>query len=231
MSGCNSELHSDGVKMNTDKKNISVGIVSNQKLIRNALYCLMLTFQLGSVSLVVDADTMADASARIAFNKPDILLWDCENSTFCFGGVRNVEVLSSSTKCLLLVDDVEEKFAAQAAHSGAWGIISKKANPEMMRKAIHTLMNDQLWFGRGVITAALRTMGKVEETEGSPLERLTQREAEILALLAKSYRNKEIAAQLFLSQNTVRRYLETIYEKLEVHSRVEAVTLYLDTSN
>lgn len=216
--------------MNSDKYDISIGIISSQKLIRNALYCLVLTFQLGTLLFVVDADSMADASAQIVSNKPHVLLWDCDNSTFCFGAVRNLGVLSPATKCLLLVDNVDEKFAVQAARSGAWGIISKKADPDLMRKAICTLMNDQMWFSHGVITTALRNMGKAERSENSPLERLTQRETEILVLLAKSYRNKEIAAQLFLSENTVRRYLETIYEKLEVHSRVEAATLYLDTS-
>lgn len=213
--------------MKTNAGVTRIGIVSALTLFRKALYVLLLTLGVGNIGLVVDADDMSDALEQVVSHKPAILLLDCEHCYFSFASIQKIRVLSPSTKCLLLGNNWDQNFAIQAARSGAWGVVSKKSDPAVMHKAVQALMGGEMWFGHGVITSALCREIEDGGPESPPLKRLTPRESEILVLLAKSYRNKEIAARLFLSQNTVRRYLETIYQKLEVHSRVEAVTLYL----
>lgn len=183
---------------------------------------------LANLSVVVDANSIADASDQIIATKPSILLIDCNYSSFCLRSIRQVETLSPSTKCLLLADDGGEKFAAQAALSGAWGVVSKGTDPVVMQNAIQKLASGEMWFSQATMANAVQALIRQEPPEESTLERLTPRETEVLTLLARGYHNKQIARRLFLSESTIRTYLEAIYRKTRARSRVEAALRYYE---
>lgn len=212
--------------------NLTVGVICAQKLFRKALFHLLVALSLGSgLSFVVDSDTVDDASQQITTCAPDVLLIDCDGLADCFRTIRKVRELSPSTKSLLLTGVPDNAFAVQAVRSGAWGLVAKQSEPALLQQAIQTIVKGEMWFSHGTMVNALQAFVNHEPPEGLLLEKLTSREAEVLSLLAKGYHNKEIARRLFLSENTVRRYAESIYRKLGVNSRVEAALCYQAHSN
>jgi DNA-binding NarL/FixJ family response regulator len=206
---------------------VAVGVISPRKLIRRALCFLLLALPIGD-GLVIpfDADTIADASDRIVASKPQVLLVECDSVAGFLNCIRTAKTLSPPTRCLLLADDPEEEFSVQAVRSGAWGLVTKRADPALMQQAIEKVVRGEMWFSHGTMAKAVETFVRRKPPEDSALERLTPREAEVMALLVQGYHNREIAQRLFLSENTVRRYAETIYRKLGVNSRLEVALWY-----
>lgn len=125
---------------------------------------------------------------------------------------------------LTVFEDNEKIF--QSLIAGATGYILKSTPPARLLAAIRDLhdggspMSDQI--ARRVVER-FQELGKSRK----PVDPLTDREMEILTLLARGYQDKEIADQLFLSIKTVRTHLRSIYQKLHVRSRTEAVLRYL----
>ncbi len=209
---------------------VIVGIISKQKLVRRALTLLIFSLGLSGLSLGVDADTVVDASQQILAHRPHILLIDCSQSTSSLDCIRKVLDLSPRTKCLLLSDEREEKFAIQAARNGAWGVVSKDMDAQVLKSAMEKLVAGQMCFSEQVLTSTIRSLVRREPSEVSAFDNLTSRETQILALLGIGLSNKEIARRLFLSPSTVKGYLENVYEKLGVHTRTEAALAWTNKS-
>lgn len=209
---------------------LKIGIISNQTLIRKGLLSLLSGQPSRHFEFVVDAGTLAEAADQIAESKPQLLLIDCNHRSGCLRWIQKVEALSRSTKCVLLVDTVAEAFAAQAAGSGAWGVLSKNVEPGVMHQAIEKIVHGEMWFTQGAMVNAVQNLLRRRPAENAAPEKLTPREVEVLTLLAKGYHNKEIAERLCLSESTVRTYLETIYRKTKAKSRVEAALRYFERS-
>jgi DNA-binding NarL/FixJ family response regulator len=210
---------------------LRIGIISSQTLVRKGLLSLLLSLSFGDLNVVVEANTVSEASEEIIASKPGILLIDCEHFPLCLNYIRYVGMLSSSTKCLLFADEVEEKFAVQAVRSGAWGVVSKRADPPVMRQAIEKLVMGEMWFSQEIMAKAVQTLVRRKPSEDSALERLTPRQTEVLVLLARGYHNKQIASRLFLSESTVRTYIEAIYRKTGAKSRVEAAMRFYKSAD
>lgn len=208
---------------------LSIGLISGQKLVRKALYCLLSTLSLGwRLLLAVEADTVDDAAREIVAFKPHILLVDCDSASNCLQCVRSISTLSPSTKSLLLAAEADEMFAIRAVRSGAWGIVMKQAEPDLLRQAIEKIMNGEVWFSHRTIGNALHACLNNESPAGSPLDQLTPRETEVLMLLSRGLCNKEIASQLFLAESTIKAYVKVIFRKLGVNSRLKAALSYAD---
>ncbi|PWB69567.1 MAG: DNA-binding response regulator [Anaerolineales bacterium] len=120
-----------------------------------------------------------------------------------------------SAGILFLSDDPLNVREMRRAHR-AWGVLPTDASAEELTAAVHALSQ-----GLIVGTAAL-----LFESEDEPLERgpLTERESEVLGLLAKGLANKQIAAALGISEHTVKFHVSSIYTKLNVTNRAEAVS-------
>ena len=206
---------------------VTVAIVSFRKLMRRALCSLLLDLPLkGGIIILFDVDTIADASERLATSRPQLLLIDCEGMAECLSYLHRIRELSPSTRCLLLTQGMDEEFEVRAASNGAWGLITKRDDPELMEQAVERVLRGEMWFSRGTLDRAVQALVGYRRPDGPALDRLTIREGEVTALLARGLQNKEIAKTLFLSENTVRKYTETIYRKLGVNSRIEVALMY-----
>jgi DNA-binding NarL/FixJ family response regulator len=124
----------------------------------------------------------------------------------------------------------EDEKIFEALSAGASGYILKKAGPDKLTAAIRELyeggapMSSQI--ARKVVAAFRHQEQIIHETSIEGLEKLTQREKEILEYLSKGLMYKEIAAHLFLSPETVRKHVYHIYEKLHVTNRVAAINKF-----
>ena len=114
-----------------------------------------------------------------------------------------------------------------ALRAGASGYLLKKTNPQEILQAIRQLHEGGSPMSVHVARKVVNHFQQIPNA-ASEVEQLTPREHEILVLLAKGYRYKEIVDQLDISLSTVRTHIRAVYEKLHVQSRTEAVVKYLE---
>jgi DNA-binding NarL/FixJ family response regulator len=207
---------------------ISVCIVDDIKQLRNALEEII-TMSDG-FRCIATIGTAEEAISKIPSLKPDVVLMDI-NLGDTLSGIDCVRVLKPQTPAtnymMCTVYEEDEKIF-EALSAGASGYILKKTAPSKLLEAIRELyqggapMSSQI--ARKVVAAFQNKPAASGTTSG--LNLLTNREKEILEQLSKGLMYKEIASQLFLSPETVRKHVYHIYEKLHVSNRVEAVNKY-----
>ncbi len=169
----------------------------------------------------------------IPANRPDVVLMDINLpgmlGTEC---VRQLKDLTPNLPVLMLTvyEDSEQIF--KSLMSGATGYLLKRTPRDKLLEAIREVDAGGAPMSRQIARRVVQFFQKVNELPKdvqtpSVVVSLSEREKEVLAALAKGYAYKEIADQLKISFETVRTHLRTIYEKLHVHSRTEAVLKYL----
>ncbi len=126
-----------------------------------------------------------------------------------------IEVESSSSAGILFLSDDQLNIQEMRRAYRVWGVLPTEASAEELIAAVHAL-------SQGLIVGAPTLLF---ESENEPLERgpLTERESEVLGLLAKGLANKQIAVALGISEHTVKFHVSSIYTKLNVTNRTEAV--------
>lgn len=173
------------------------------------------------------------ALAGIPASRPDVVLMDINLpgmlGTEC---VRRLKDVAPNLPVLMLTvyEDSEQIF--KSLMSGATGYLLKRTPKDKLLDAIREVNAGGAPMSRQVARRVVQFFQKVNELptdaqKPAVIVNLTDREKEVLAALAKGYAYKEIAGQLNISFETVRTHLRTIYEKLHVHSRTEAVLKYL----
>ena len=175
--------------------------------------------------------TADDAIRKLPLLKPDVVLMDInlgsgETGIDC---VRELKPIMPSTNFMMCTVYEEDEKIFEALNAGASGYILKKTAPGKLLEAIRELyqggapMSSQI--ARKVV-AAFQKNTTIPGTSGNDLATLSNREKEILELLSRGLMYKEIAAALFISQETVRKHVYHVYEKLHVSNRVEAVNKF-----
>ncbi len=211
---------------------ISVAIVEDNSDIRNALEQIIEMSK--GYELSCSCINGEEALVLIPDAKPDVVLMDI-NLGGGINGIECVRILKEShpeilfMMCTVLEED-EKIFEALTA--GASGYILKKTAPNKMLDAIKELrdggapMSSQI--ARKVVAAFQHKPAVLETTPviQNHLEALSRREKEILEMLAKGLLYKEIADQLFISPETVKKHVYHVYEKLHVSNRIEAVNKF-----
>ena len=212
-------------------KQISVCVVDDNKELRNALEEIISMSE--GYKCLATIGTAEDAINQIPIFKPDVVLMDI-NLGSRESGIDVVRILKPrmhTTNFMMCTVYEEEEKIFEALTAGASGYILKKTDPARMLDAIRELfeggapMSSQI--ARKVVAAFQQKQSHVNYTTDTEcLDILTAREKEILELLSKGLMYKEIAAQTFLSPETVRKHVYHIYEKLHVSNRVAAVNKF-----
>jgi DNA-binding NarL/FixJ family response regulator len=169
----------------------------------------------------------AQALESLPKDKPDVVLMDINligsTGVEC---VRTLKPLLPSTQFLMLTvyEDSDHIFAALAA--GATGYLLKDTTRDELLAAIHQIMTGGSPMSSSIARRVVLSFAKVA-SPAPGLDVLSPREQSVLSLLTKGYLYKEIAEQLGISGPTVNTYIRRIYEKLQVHSRSQAIAKYL----
>jgi DNA-binding NarL/FixJ family response regulator len=207
---------------------ITVCIVDDNSDLRNALEEIIGMSE--GYKCLSTIGTAEEAVRQIPILKPDVVLMDInlggnENGIDCVKVLKGQVPATNFMMCTVYEED-EKIFEALSA--GASGYILKKTAPSRLLEAIRELyqggapMSSQI--ARKVVAAFQH---KSATTSGNDeLDELSNREKEILEQLSKGLMYKEIAAELFISPETVRKHVYHIYEKLHVTNRIEAVNKY-----
>jgi DNA-binding NarL/FixJ family response regulator len=208
---------------------IGVLLVDDQPLLRMG-FQLVLEAQ-PDMTVVGEAGDGAEAVARVAELAPDVVLMDVRMPGM--DGIEATELITRdhpASRVLILTTFDLDEYAFAALHAGAAGFLLKNAQPAELIAGVRTVA-----AGDGVVSPRL-TRQLIETftqqhpvrlgTTGDPrLERLTDREREVLIEMAKGLSNAEIAGELGLSEATVKTHVSRILPKLGLRDRVQAVVL------
>ena len=168
-----------------------------------------------------------DALQKIPADPPDVVLMDINlpkmNGIEC---VAQLKQQLPKTQVLMLTTYEEGDLIFDSLRKGASGYLLKNMPPAELIQAIEQVHAGGAPMSMQIARKVVSHFQQIKMPQ-SEMEKLTKREHEILALLAKGYLYKEIADQLGISLSTVRAHLHTVYEKLHVQSRTEAVVKFL----
>lgn len=205
---------------------LKVLIVDDHALFRRGLQ--MVLRQEADIEVVGEAADGVEAVARAQELHPDVVLMDVRMPKRTgIEATREIRELVPRAKVLMLTISDDETDLYESIRAGAAGYLLKEISIDEVADAVRSV-----WAGHSRISPAMASklitefaaMSKrAEEQEHLPAPRLTEREMEVLRLVAKGLNNRDIAAELFISGNTVKNHVRNILEKLHLHSRMEAV--------
>ena len=205
---------------------IRVCLVDDQALVRSGLKALL--GLLGGIEVVAEAADGEEAITAVTASKPDVLLLDVRMPRL--NGVQVVEELASKgtlPPTLLLTTFEDDSALIQGVKAGARGYLLKGASPETLLDAIRAVAGGGTYLYAPLVSdiarEGMRASRSLNDDAPDMLEALTERELEILRLMASGIGNREIAAALVLREGTVKNHVSSIFSKLGVTDRTKAV--------
>jgi DNA-binding NarL/FixJ family response regulator len=205
---------------------IRILVVDDHALFRRGLE--MVLAQEPDLELVGEAADGAEAVQKAADLLPDIVLLDVRMPRR--GGIEAcaaIKEVAPSAKIIMLTMSDEEADLYDAIKAGANGYLLKEISIDEVASGIRAVHEGQSLISPSMASKLLSEFAsmvkKTDRRDQVPLPRLTDRELQVLKLVARGLNNREIARQLFISENTVKNHVRNILEKLQLHSRLEAV--------
>lgn len=201
---------------------IRVLIADDHAVVRDGLSLLLQ--QLDGFEVVGEVEDGDDAVKQAVVLKPDVIVMDVQMPGL--GGVeatRQITKLVPSIAVLMLSMYGDDAATIGAIRAGARGYLLKGARHAEVAEALRAVVAGQAVFGSGVAEVLLAKISAASSGPDYPYPTLSEREREVLDLLVTGHRTNDIAAALFISPKTVSNQLTSIYAKLGVADRTEAI--------
>ncbi|MBS4214369.1 response regulator [Neobacillus rhizophilus] len=205
---------------------ISVIIVDDNSFIREGLKIILHTYAEFEV-----LETVSDGKEAVDFclkNKVDIALLDVRMPNM--NGVEASKLITeqTSTKPIILTTFDDDEYILDAIKNGAKGYLLKNNDPEQIRDAIKSVYNGNSIIQEAILEKIKSNLAEQKAPETPmDLSLFTEREREIMSLIAKGYSNKAISKQLFISEGTVANYITSILNKTGLEHRTQIAIYYL----
>jgi DNA-binding NarL/FixJ family response regulator len=205
---------------------ITLLIVDDHPVVRDGLTALIDTVD--NIAVVAQADT-ADRAIRAAqVHRPDVVLMDLNlpGASGIYATHRIIQALPATAVLVLTMSEDDESILA-AVRAGARGYLLKGARQREILNAIETVAAGGALFSPRAAQRLLARLSPMPEIRDvvPPFPELTVRERQVLELVGEGLRNHAIAQRLGISQKTVANYLSTIFVKLHVEDRAQAILL------
>lgn len=219
-----------------NNRKITILLVDDEPKFRHSVKTLLNLYSesnIINVHVVGEADSSQRGLKLIDKYQPELILLDLE--LYQENGLDFLKYLQKqkyATKTLVLSSHQEEKFVFQAMYAGAKGYIFKPNLVNQLIEAINTVANSKIYLPPEVATKFFTQFGRyyLDFACDRDLEqeiKFTNREQEVLACLVKGMSNEEIAQKLFVTVATVKAHLTSIFNKLGVASRTQAIIMVL----
>jgi DNA-binding NarL/FixJ family response regulator len=202
-------------------------IVDDHPVVREGLSAMLSTQR--DFQVVGEAQDGAEAEQKVEALSPDVVLMDLEMPDVDGPeAIHRIRARRQDARVLVLTAYDTDERILDAVKAGAQGYMLKGAPREELFKAIRVVNQGGSLLAPVVAQKLLGRVGQMLSQEGGiPAEQLTERELDVLRLLVKGARNKEIAAQLYITERTVKFHTGIIFQKLGVTNRSEAITVAL----
>ena len=181
------------------------------------------------IEVVAEAANGEQATAATRRLRPDVVMMDIQMPGS--DGLAATRRITSDTeqhsRVIILTTFERDEYVFEALHAGASGFLLKNAPPEQLIDAVRVVASGDALLAPSVTRRIIEQFARrpVDPVVRERLESLTQREREVLVMLARGNSNSELAAALFVSEGTVKTHVSSLLTKLEVRDRVQAVVL------
>jgi two-component system, NarL family, response regulator LiaR len=202
---------------------IRVLLVDDHSVVRRGLGALLATYD--DIEVVGEAGGGEEGVARAAQLLPDVVLMDLVMPGMDgIEATRRIRIVSPSTQVIVLTSYSEDERIFPAIKAGALSYLLKDLGPEEVVRAIRAARRGEATLHP---TVAARLVQELTNARSSPLDELTEREREVLALIARGMNNADIAARLVIGERTVKTHVSNILSKLHLQDRTQAALLAL----
>jgi DNA-binding NarL/FixJ family response regulator len=205
---------------------IRIVIADDHSVLRESLGALLAT----QPDFVVEglAANGQEALELMRQRHPDVLVLDLfMPESDGFEVLRTLDHGGSRVAAVVLTGSENELDYAQAVRLGARGLVLKADGPEKLFTAIRTVANGELAFSEDLAQRVLSTMSSETRAASDSLARLSERERQIAYYVARGLKNKDIGQTLNISENTVKRHLQSIFSKTGARDRLELAVMAL----
>lgn len=204
---------------------IKVSIVEDLAEVREGIIELISSDR--ELSMIGSFEDAESAAVKLPLLQADIVIMDINlpgmSGIDC---IRNIKEKCPSTQFMMFTVYENDEKVLQALQAGATGYLLKRTEPQRILESIKELNQGGSPMSSSIARKVLNIF--VHEKKRTKKEILSDRENEVLELLANGLLYKEIAERLFIGHGTVRQHIHNIYEKLHVHNRTEAVNKYFE---
>jgi len=202
---------------------LKILVVDDHPIFRDGLRA---AFAAGDIEVVGEAASAAEAVELFGRLRPDVVLMALAMP----GGsgidaTRTITTAGPAAAVLVLTMSDDEDTVFAAIQAGARGYILKGADRDELARTIRSVADGDAVFGAGIAHRLLRSFGTAETTGRRLLPELTDREREVLSLVATGYTNPAIARHLVVSPKTIRNHVSNILTKLQATNREEAARI------
>jgi DNA-binding NarL/FixJ family response regulator len=208
--------------MTKSKQAIRILVADDHAIFRDGLRKLLEAAE--DVQIVGEASNGVECTKMLAKLKPDILLLDLRMpEKDGLGVLEEVNFDSNqSTRVIVLTAAEDDRDVVRAMRLGARGVVLKQSASDLLLKSIRKVADGEIWLDNRMTAEVIDAFKKSAES-GSRREKplLSDREKEIVQLVAQGFRNREIGEKLFISEQTVKNHLHNIFDKLGVSDRLE----------
>jgi len=175
------------------------------------------------IQIVGEASNGVECTKMLAKLKPDILLLDLRMpEKDGLGVLEEVNFDTLPTRVIVLTAAEDDRDVVRAMRLGARGVVLKQSASDLLLKSIRKVHEGEIWLDNRMTAEVIDAFKKSSEA-GQRREKplLSDREKEIVQLVAQGFRNREIGEKLFISEQTVKNHLHNIFDKLGVSDRLE----------
>jgi DNA-binding NarL/FixJ family response regulator len=191
-------------------------LADDHKLVRAGLRALL--ERMADVEVVAETADGQDALRLIAELRPDLALVDVS-----MPGLNGIETAARTarehpaTRVLIVSMHLDEEYVHRALSAGASGYLLKTSDIQELEIAVRAVARGETWLSPDVSARAMRSLGKGDRAAASPYDLLTQRQREVLQLIAEGRSTKQIAQRLGISIKTVETHRSELMERLGIH--------------
>lgn len=202
---------------------VRVLVADEQELFRRGLYVVLDSEDhVEVVGEAGDSETAAKLAVALA---PDVVLIDVSMPSGGVDAIRRIRELVPATRILVLTASDDDGDLYRAIEAGANGYLLKEISVEEVAEAVREVVAGRSPISPTMASKLIEEFGALarratRQDSSDPV--LTARELEVIRLVAQGRTNRQVAAELFISENTVKNHVRNILDKLHLHSRVEA---------
>jgi DNA-binding NarL/FixJ family response regulator len=208
---------------------IRVLIADNHPVVREGLASILSPET--DIAIVGQAQDGVEALDLVNSAEPDVMLMELKlPRTDGLGVLRGLSMRSSKVRVIVFAATENKDDFVEAMKLGCAGILMKNTAAAMIAKSIRKVHEGEIWLDANTTAAVIRQFAAPAEFTSPPQgsgktsrdrAQLSQREREIIVLIAQGYKNKEIAEKMFITEQTVKNHLHNIFDKLGVSDRLE----------